>query len=275
MSAGTDKTLGGLMELGQIHPTAIIAKGANLGKNVTIGPYAIIENHTEIGDDTIIETHAVIRSYTKMGARNHVYPHAIVGGDNQDLKFHGEETWLIIGNDNSIREFSTSHRGTEGGKGVTTVGDRNLLMAYTHIAHDCVLGSDIVMSNNASLAGHVEVGDHAIIAGMSGVHQFARIGDHAFIGGMSGVNQDVPPWMLALGIRAIIISPNLVGMRRANLDPSVISAIKATFQILAKAGTNRSESLSEIEEKFGSVDEVAKIVKFIRESERGISSFSS
>ncbi len=253
-----------------IHPTAIIAPGAILGEGVCIGPYAVIEDHVFIGEGTRIDTHAVIRSYTRMGKKNHVHPHAIVGGEPQDLKFHGEETWLEIGDANNIREFSTMHRGTEGGGGVTKIGSENLLMAYTHVAHDCVIGNGVVLSNAASLAGHVTVGDHAIIAGMSGIHQFVRIGEHAFIGGVSGVAQDVPPWMLASGGRAVIHGPNLVGLRRAQASKETVAALKNAFRILWRSGMLRNEALQKIMDLYDSFPEVVTFVDFVRKSERGL-----
>lgn len=253
-----------------IHPTAIIAPGAVLGEGVSVGPYAIIEDHVFIGDGTRIDAHAVIRAYTRMGRNNHVHPHAVVGGEPQDLKFHGEESWLEIGDENNIREFSTMHRGTEGGGGVTKIGSGNLLMAYTHVAHDCILGNGIVMSNASSLAGHVTVGDHAIIAGMSGIHQFVRIGEHAFIGGMTGITQDVPPWMLASGKPAVIHSPNLVGLRRAQASKETIAAFKGAFRILWRSGLLRSEALQKIMDEYGSFPEVVRFVDFVKQSERGV-----
>ena len=171
----------------QVHPTAIVHANAQIGKDVEIGPYAIIEEHVVIGDRCRIDAHAVIKDYTRMGVGNHIHSHALVGGEPQDLKFQGEVTWLELGDDNRIREFATLHRGTEGGGGITRIGSRNLCMAYTHIAHDCQLGNDIVMSNGATLGGHVRVDDFAIIGGLSAVHQFGHVGTHAFVGGMTGV----------------------------------------------------------------------------------------
>lgn len=176
----------------QVHPTAIVHANAQIGKDVEIGPYAIIEEHVVIGDRCRIDAHAVIKDYTRMGVGNHIHSHALVGGEPQDLKFQGEVTWLELGDDNRIREFATLHRGTEGGGGITRIGSRNLCMAYTHIAHDCQLGNDIVMSNGATLGGHVRVDDFAIIGGLSAVHQFGHVGTHAFVGGMTGVAQDLP-----------------------------------------------------------------------------------
>lgn len=255
-----------------IHPTALVAPTAELGADVSIGPYAIIEDHVYIGDGSVIDAHAVVREYTRMGARNHVHPHAVVGGVPQDLKFQGEESWLVIGDNNSIREFSTSHRGTNAGNGETRIGNNNLFMAYTHVAHDCILGNGIVMSNAASLAGHVIVGDNVIIAGMSGIHQFVRVGAHAFVGGMTGVAQDVPPWMLASGPRAVVHGPNLVGLRRAGAAHETVTALKGAFRLLWRSNLLRDEALAQIMEQYGSSPEIIQFVEFVRSSERGICS---
>ncbi len=172
----------------KIHPSAFIDPGAQLGVDVTVGPCVVIEGQTVIGDRCRIDAFASVKEYTKLGEDNHIYSYAAVGGEPQDLKFHGEESWLELGHRNRIREFATLHRGTEGGGGKTTVGDDNLLMAYTHVAHDCHVQNGIVMSNGATLAGHVTVGEGAILAGLSAVHQFVRIGRYAFVGGMSGIS---------------------------------------------------------------------------------------
>ena len=253
-----------------IHPTAVIAPSARLGEGVTVGPYAIIEDDVEIGDGCRIDSHAVIKNFTRMGRDNHIHSHAVVGDEPQDLKFRGERSELLIGNGNRIREFATLHRGTEGGGGVTRVGDNNLLMAYVHIAHDCELGSSIVMSNGATLGGHVQVGDSAIVGGLSAVHQFCRIGCHAFVGGMTGVAQDLPPWMLAAGSRALVHGPNLVGIRRAGLGREHAMALKAAFRFLWRSDLPRTEALVQIEKAYPDLEPVRSFVTFVRASERGV-----
>ena len=254
----------------QIHPTAIVDPGAELGMDVVVGPYAIIEDNVIIGDGCTIGSHAVIRPYTRMGKGNRIASHAIVGGEPQDLKFQGEISWLEIGNENSIREFATLHRGTAGGGGVTRVGNNNLCMAYTHIAHDCQLGSRIVLSNCATLAGHVQVDDFAIIGGLSAVHQFVHIGIHAFVGGMTGVAQDLPSWMLAAGSRALVHGPNLVGMRRAGASDQAISAMKKAYRLIWRSSIPRSDALEQLTVEYHNIPEVMEFVNFIRKSERGI-----
>lgn len=253
-----------------IHPTAIIAPDVQLGTGVQIGPYAILEDHVFIGDNTQIEAHAVIKRYTRIGMANHIHSHALVGGEPQDLKFQGEVTWLEIGSCNRIREFTTLHRGTEGGGGLTKVGDRNLFMAYSHIAHDCRLGSDIVMSNAATLGGHVQVDDFAIIGGLSAVHQFCHIGTHAFIGGMTGVPQDLPPWMLVAGSRALVHGPNMVGLRRAGASKEMVQAFKQAFRLIWRSEMPRSEALEDLTRDYAHIPELLSFIEFVRSSERGI-----
>ncbi len=253
-----------------IHPTAFIGKNVELADDVIIGQCAYIEDNVTIGSGTKVDAFASVKEFTTLGSNNHIHTYACVGGVPQDLKFSGEKTSLIIGNNNNIREFATLHRGTETGIGETKVGDNNLLMAYTHVAHDCVLGSNIVMSNNATLAGHVEVGDFAIIAGLSAVHQFCRIGSHAFIGGMTGIHQDVPPYMLASeGSRGTVQAPNLVGLRRMSASSELISAMKTAYKLIWCSDTPRQEALEELENKYD-FPEIKYFIEFIRSTQRGI-----
>lgn len=253
-----------------IHPTAVIAPSAQIGQDVEIGPYAVIEDNVIIGDRCRIDAHAIIKEYTRMGMGNHIHSHALVGGEPQDLKFQGEVTWLELGDGNRIREFSTIHRGTLGGGGITRVGSRNLIMAYAHIAHDCQVGSDVVMSNAATLGGHVHVGDFAIIGGLSAVHQFGHVGTHAFVGGMTGVAQDLPPWMLAAGSRALVHGPNLVGLRRAGASNEVIAAFKQAFRLIWRSEIPRADALSQLAEDYATMPQVMQFVDFVRNSERGL-----
>lgn len=254
----------------QVHPSAFVHPGAQLGEDVVIGPCALIEEDVIIGDRSRVDTFASVKRYTRMGTDNHIHSYACVGGEPQDLKFHGEESWLEIGNGNNIREFSTQHRGTEAGGCLTRIGDNNLLMAYTHVAHDCMLGNNIVMSNNATLAGHVTVGDFAIISGLSAVHQFVRIGEYSFVAGMSGIPQDLPPFMLAVGGRASVHGPNLVGLRRMRASRELIAALKAAFRLIWHSETPRKEALEQLEYEQGHYPEIMSLVNFIRASERGI-----
>ncbi|HKK32414.1 MAG TPA: acyl-ACP--UDP-N-acetylglucosamine O-acyltransferase [Desulfomicrobiaceae bacterium] len=252
-----------------IHPTAIIHPEAEIGSNVHIGPYAIIEADTRIGDGTRIDAAAQIKRFTTLGADNHVHSMANVGDEPQDLKFAGEKTRLVIGDRNKIREFSTIHRGTEGGGGKTRIGSDCLMMAYSHIAHDCILGDHCILANAATLAGHVELGDQIVVGGLSAVHQFVHIGSHAFIGGKTGVAQDVPPYMLTTGERALLRGLNLVGLRRLGLKSSEIGDMKKAYKLLWRSGRERTEVLREIEETLSHDHRVMEIVAFVKASKRG------
>lgn len=253
-----------------IHPTALVSPGAELGDNVCIGPCACIDDNVIIGEGTRVDGFATIRPYTRLGKGNHIFSYAMVGEVPQDLKFDGEVTWLEIGDHNRIREFSTLHRGTGGGGGLTRIGNHCLLMAYTHVAHDCKLGSGVIMSNGATLAGHVEVQDNAIIGGLSAIHQFVRVGRNAFVGGMTGIAMDLPPYMLAAGVRSGIQGLNAVGLRRLNLPKENLAALRAAFKLIWLSGIPRKEALDKTAEEFAAVPQVMEILDFIRSSERGV-----
>ncbi len=253
-----------------IHPTAIVAPEAELGANVTVGPYSIIDGPVTIGDDTQIGPHVIIRPYTSIGKRCRIFQFAVVGEIPQDLKFHGEETRLNIGDDNVIREFATLHRGTQGGGGLTQIGHHNLLMAYTHVAHDCRLGNHIIMSNAATLAGHISVDDHAILGGLSAIHQFCRVGAHAFIGGASAVARDVPPFCMAVGNRAKIVGLNLVGLKRHGFSLATLDTLKNAFEILFTSELTLKEAILQIREKFPAEPAIATLLHFLETSERGL-----
>lgn len=254
-----------------IHPSAIISPLAELADGVTVGPCAVIEDNVFIGRGTVVDAFASIKKFTRLGENNRVHSYASVGGEPQDLKFHGEESWLEIGNNNVIREFSTLGRGTEGGGGITRIGHNNLFMAYTHVAHDCIVGSNIVMSNGATLAGHVELQDGVILGGLSAVHQFTRVGRNAFLGAMSGISQDLPPYMLCVGNRdGGVHGPNLVGLRRMKASTEVIAALKQAFKLIWQSDLTRQDALAKAETEFSGIAEVQEMVAFIRTAERGI-----
>lgn len=255
----------------EIHPTAFIASSAEIADNVKIGPCAVIEDNVSIGEGSVVAAFASIKRYTRIGRNNHIHSYACVGGEPQDLKFHGEESWLEIGDNNTIREFATLSRGTEGGGGLTRVGNNNLLMAYCHVAHDCTVGDFIVMSNGATLAGHVHLDDGVILGGLSAVHQFCRVGKKAFLGAMSGISQDLPPYMLCVGNRdGGVHGPNLVGLRRMKADNETIAALKQAFRTIWHSDIPRQEALNQLENTFANIPEVIELVNFIRSSERGI-----
>lgn len=254
----------------QIHPSAFVDPSAKIGDGTIVGPCALIDKDVEIGENCRVDAFASVKQYTRMGNGNHVFSYAMVGEVPQDLKFSGEVSRLEIGDRNNIREFSTLHRGTRDGGGVTRIGSNCLLMAYTHVAHDCILGDNIVLSNNATLAGHVVVQDNAIIGGLSAIHQFSRIGRHAFVGGMTGISQDLPPYMLAVGERAGLHGPNVVGLRRMGLSREAIGAVKAVFKLLWLSGTPRREALEKAAAEYADCPEAMDIVRFVKESKRGV-----
>ena len=254
----------------QVHPSAFVAPSAVLGKGVIVGPCAVIEDDVVVGDNCRIDAFASVKRYTSLGPDCHIHSYALVGGEPQDLKFAGEVSRLEMGAGNVVREFANLHRGTAGGGALTKVGDKNLFMAYTHVAHDCILGNGIVMSNGATLAGHIQVGDGAIVGGLSAVHQFCRLGAHSFVGGMTGISQDLPPYMLAVGERADIRGPNVVGLRRMGSTSSTVTAVRSAFRLIWLSGMPRAEALVQAEHEFCDVPEVLEIVAFVRNSPRGV-----
>jgi UDP-N-acetylglucosamine acyltransferase len=254
----------------KIHPTAIISPEATLAEGVEVGPYSIIGPDVHIGKNTIIGPHVVIERHTDIGEGNRISQFASLGGDPQDLKFKGEETRVIIGNHNTIREYATINRATTADIGVTIIGDHNLLMAYTHVAHNCRLGNRIVMANAANLAGHITVEDYAIIGGLSGVHQFTRIGAHCIIGGASAVTKDVPPFVTASGNFAKLFGLNLVGLKRRGFSDEAIQALKEAYRIIFRSSQLLNKAIEKVEQEVADLPEVRQFLDFIRNSERGI-----
>jgi UDP-N-acetylglucosamine acyltransferase len=252
-----------------IHPTAVVDASARVGEGVVIGAYSVIGAEVEIGDGTSIGAHCTIDGPTRIGRDNRIHGHAAIGGDPQDKKFGGERTELAIGDGNVIREFVTISRGTGNGGGITRVGDRNWLLAYTHIAHDCQVGNDCVFSNNATLAGHVEVGDQVILSGFVGVHQFCRIGAHAFIGMGAFINGDVPPYvMVAQEGYGRPRGINGEGLKRRGFDAGRISAIKRAYRALYVSGAKLDEALQQLAELAQDSDDVRAMLAFIERGER-------
>jgi UDP-N-acetylglucosamine acyltransferase len=254
----------------QIHPTAIVDRAAQLSPGVTVDPYAIIEGRVVIGSGTKIGPHVVIRDFTTIGERCRIFQFAVLGEIPQDLKFKGEESRLVIGDDNTIREFATMHRGTAGGGGVTSIGNHNLFMAYTHVAHDCQVGNRVIMSNAATLGGHIIVEDHAILGGLSAVHQFGRVGRFAFIGGCSAVHRDVPPYAMAVGNRAKLVGLNLVGLKRQGCSDTALQSLKRAYELLFLSEHNLKEAMARVREEFPQVPEIQHLLRFIESSERGL-----
>lgn len=254
-----------------IHPTAIIAPGAELDSSVSVGPYAVISAHVKIGAGTTVGPHAVIEGFTEIGCDNQIFQFASVGAIPQDLKFHGEKSFLKIGDRNKIREFVTIHLGTEDGGGVTTIGNDNLFMAYAHVAHDCVVKDHVIMANAATLAGHVEVDDYAILGGLSAVHQFTRVGCHVMASGGSMIAQDVAPYSIVQGDRARTVGLNLTGLKRRGFSDEALSNIKNLYKLVFRSNLKLDEAIARISAEFDTqAAEVATYLEFLKKSERGL-----
>lgn len=254
-----------------IDPRAIVHAGAEIGEGTSIGPYAIVGPNVRIGRNCRIGSSAVIDGWTQIGDETQVFPFASVGLAPQDLKYRGEETRLVIGRSNTIREFVTIHRGTEGGGGLTSIGDRNLLMAYVHVAHDCRIGNHTIFGNAATLGGHVWVEDYATISAFSGVHQFCRVGEHAFVGGYSVVTKDAMPFAKTVGNRARIYGLNTLGLMRRGFTEETLSKLKRAYRYLLVSKLTTSRALRHIEEDDSlACPEVQYLVEFVRSSQRGV-----
>jgi len=251
-----------------IHPTAVIEEGAKIGNNVTIGPFVTISSKTVIGDDNIIDAHANIAGTTTIGKGNHIFSHAVVGSIPQDLKFNGEDVELLIGDNNTIREFTLINPGTEGGGSITKIGNNNLLMGYVHLGHDVIMGNNCILANGATLAGHVILGNNVVIGGLTPVHQFVKIGDFAMVAGASALSQDIPPYCLAEGNRATLRGLNLTGLRR-QLKREDINDLKIAYRELFEQGQALQEVAQNLLETSSS-NIVKNLVTFITESKRGI-----
>lgn len=256
-----------------IHPTAVIDSTAELDSTVDIGPYAVIGADVKIGAETKVEPHAVVSGPATIGERNLIGSFATIGGAPQDLSYKGEPTELIIGDENQIREYASIHRGTPGGKAKTVIGSNNLLMAYIHIAHDCVIGNNVIMANVATLAGHVEVGNNASIGGLVAVHQFCRIGTFSYIGGISGMGLDVPPYVIVAGTRnrTRVSGINKVGLRRNGFSREIIGMLDSTFRIIYRSpNLLLTDALVQARREFPECREVNQMIEFFETSKRGV-----
>jgi len=254
-----------------VHPTAIIHPRAQLAGNVNIGPYSTIGENVELGEGTEITSHVVIDGRTRLGKDNRVFPFTTIGLAPQDLKYSGEPTAVEIGDGNTIRECVTIHRGTTDGDGVTRIGSHNLIMAYVHIAHDCDLGNYIIMANGASLAGHVEIQDHATVGAFTMIHQFCRIGAYCFLGSATLVNQDILPYSKTSAPRPMeVYGTNRVGLERRGLAKEDIKDLEAAFRLLTRSKLNTTQALEAIAAKGFQSPHVQALVEFIKTSERGV-----
>jgi UDP-N-acetylglucosamine acyltransferase len=253
-----------------IHPTAIVDPGAELGRNVSVGPHSIIGPHVVIGDESWIGPQVIINGPTRIGTGNRIYQFASIGEAPQDLKYAGEPTQLEIGDNNTIREYASIHRGTVNGGGITRVGDDNYLMAYIHIAHDCTVGNGTVFANNASLAGHVAIGNQAILSGFTLVHQFCSVGDHAFTGMGSAISKDVPPYLMVTGNPGQPHGINSKGLVRRGFSAEAIRAIKRAYKVLYRSGLPLDEAKHEIAAMAEEVEELELFSRFLKQSQRSI-----
>ena len=253
-----------------IHPTAVIAPDAVLADGVEVGPYSVIGPGVEIGRGTRVGPHVVIEGPTRIGAGNRIFQFASVGADPQDKKYRGETSRLEIGDRNVIRECVTLHRGTQQDRGVTRIGDDNLLMAYAHVAHDCVIGNQCILANNATLGGHVRLDDWVIMGGLSAIHQFGRVGAHAFIANNAAVTRDVPPFVMAVGQPADAHSINAEGLKRRGYTPGQIRNIRAAFRVLYRSGLKLAEATPQLEALAKDQPELLPLVEFLPQASRGI-----
>jgi UDP-N-acetylglucosamine acyltransferase len=255
-----------------IHPTALVDTEAETEEEVEIGPYSVIEKGVRIGRGTKIGPHVVIREGTQIGKRCQIFQFASIGEAPQAFAYQGEKTLLLIGDQNIVREYVTLHRGTPHGGGKTLIGNGNYFMAYSHVAHDCQIGDQVILANGATLAGHILIEDYAVIGGLSAVHQFCQIGTHAFISGLTGVTLDIPPYMLASGSRAKLFGLNMVGLKRAHFSEESIKALKKAYRIIFRSGLTLEKAMKRIwEDQLSQTPEVQHLLHFIQHSKRGIS----
>jgi UDP-N-acetylglucosamine acyltransferase len=253
-----------------IHPTAIVNPKTEISSDAEIGPYTIIGENVSIGSGTVIGSHVVIEPDVTIGPDCQIFQYAAIGAPPQSLKYKGERTYIKIGRGTIVREFVTIHRGTEFGGGITQIGEECFLMAYTHIAHDCIIGRKVVMSNNATLAGHITIGDYATVGGLSAIHQFVKVGEYAFIGGKSAVVKDIPPFVIAAGDRAKLHGLNTVGLKRQGFSRKTLSELKKVYRIVFRIGITLNEAIERVNAEVEQIPEVVNFVEFIKSSERGI-----
>ena len=255
----------------QIHSTAIVHPKASLADDVEVGPFCLIGEHVIIGKGTRLLSHVTVDGWTEIGERNELHPFASIGGPPQHLGYKGEPTNVIIGHDNILREYVTVNRATVPGGGVTSLGSKNFLMAYVHVAHDCRLGSHLILANAASLAGHITIGDYAIIGGLTGIHQHVRVGSYSMVGGCCALAQDLPPFMRAAGgYRARMYGLNSVGLRRQGFSTDRISVLKRAYDMLLRSGHRTAEAAKLAKVEFGDQPDVMRVLGFLEGTKRGI-----
>lgn len=253
-----------------IHTTAIISPGVEIDEETSIGPFCILNEGARIRKGTKLISNVIIEGNTEIGGNCLIYPFTSIGLPPQDVKYKGEKTGIKIGHNNIIREYTTIHRASVGGDGITTIGDNNFLMAYVHIAHDCKIGNSITMANVATLGGHVVVEDYAVIGGLVAIHQFTRIGAYAMVGGFSGVGQDIPPYTIASGARAKLFGLNTIGLKRHGFSDTTINDLKKAYKILFREKRTLKDALKKIQEDLPYTDEIKHLIEFIQKNKRGI-----
>jgi UDP-N-acetylglucosamine acyltransferase len=257
-----------------VHPTAIVGKGAQLDSSVTVGPYTVIGPHVKVGAGTVIAPHCVIEGHTTIGRDNRIFQFGSIGAANQDKKYKNEPCELVIGDRNTIREFVTFHVGTVQDKGVTRIGDDNWIMAYSHVAHDCVVGNNVTMANNSTLGGHVEIGDWVTVGGLCGIHQFVKVGAHAMLGFQSAVSQDVPPFMLVDGNPLAVRGVNVTGLKRRGFSDARIAAVRKMHKLLFREGRTFDDAKAAIaqlaQETPDAAADVQLMLGFLANAHRGI-----
>jgi UDP-N-acetylglucosamine acyltransferase len=254
----------------EVHPTAIVHSRAKIAPGVKIGAYSLIGENVQIGKDTVVESHVVVEGWSEIGERCHLFPFVSIGTAPQALRYRGDPTRVIIGNDNLIREFVTINRGTAEGGGETALGHGNLIMAYSHIAHDCRIGNQVIMANASTLAGHIEVEDFVIVGGLVAIHQFVRVGRYAIIGGASAVPMDVPPYTCAAGNRARLFGLNTVGLKRHHFPEDTMAVLKQAYRILFRSHLILKKAIEKVEGELPDLPEIRHLLDFLRKSKRGI-----
>jgi len=254
-----------------IHPTAIIAQGAEIHPDAAIGPYCVVGEHVHIGADTELVSHVVVSGHTHIGERNRIFSFSAIGNEPQDLKYHGEPSRAIIGNENTIRENVTINTGTEGGGMETRIGNKNMLMAYVHVAHDCQIADEVILANCATLAGHIEISEGVIVGGLSAIHQFVRVGRYVMIGVMCGINKDVPPFCLVSGgYRAELTGLNLVGLKRRDFSLSDVKVLKQIYRILLQSNESLAGRMQQAEPVAGDNPHAKEMLEFVGSAQRGL-----
>ncbi|MDA8172393.1 MAG: acyl-ACP--UDP-N-acetylglucosamine O-acyltransferase [Nitrospiraceae bacterium] len=254
----------------KIHPTAIVHEKATISRDASIGPYCVIGEGVRISQGVKLFNNVVVEGDTEIGPGSVIYPFAYIGGPPQDLKYDGEKTGVRVGRGNTIREYVTIHRGSVGGDGFTTIGDNNFIMAYAHIAHDCRIGSSVIMANAVTIGGHVEVQDNANLGGVIAVHQFTRIGAYSMTGGFSGIGQDIPPYTIASGPRAKLYGLNLLGLKRYGFSKETIEDLSKAYKILFRSKQTLKEAIKKAQEELPCTPELERLLEFVKTSKRGV-----